>query len=353
MTRLILISLCLMSVMVGVTQGASPPDKTDAWVWPSRSNLMPDAEVLEFHDVPVFFAPDSSLSAVKDSVNGEIYSWRDNGRVVSSSSDWTFGPCAPVRIIAHVRTRPIPKTPLSVHDIWDRAGSMSLVRGEEPVVEIVKFMTAYGGVTEHSVDVSWLAPFLRGGFRYEGFIDTWSNPGWRLDFDLEFRKEAGVTNPTWGLALFNEQSVTRELMDGGPILVSVEIPENIDRIELLYFVSGHCTDGRGADEFESKPNVLYIDGEERIRFEPWRDDCLQFRPINPYCKRWSDGSWSSDYSRSGWCPGDVVAPHRFDLTGLADGSHEFAFSIENIRPKDEDGNHGYWRVSALLLGWED
>jgi len=343
-------SLALVGLALHLPQGAAA--ESYSWVWPVETDVMSDPAKWVFHDVPILFAPDSTFSTMRDSLNGETYKWMDNGRRISNSSDWYFGPSKPVRITAHVRTRPIPKGPLSVHDIWDRAGSVSLIRRDQPAVEIVKFVTAYGGVTEHGVDVSWLAPFLVGDFHYEGFIDTWSNPGWRLDFDLEFHEDDTVDNPDWGRALFNEQSVTRELMDAGPIEVSVEIPENLARIELLYFVSGHCTDGRGADEFESKPNVFTIDGKERIRFEPWRDDCLQFRPINPYCKRWSDGSWSSDFSRSGWCPGDAVAPHRFDLTDLAAGSHEFEFAIEEIRPKDESG-HGYWRASALLIGWEE
>ena len=47
--------------------------------------------------------------------------------------------------------------------------------------------------------------------------------------------------------------------------------------------------------------VLAVDGVVVARFHPWRDDCLEFRDRNPYCARWTDGSWSSDYSRSGWC----------------------------------------------------
>ena len=120
-----------------------------------------------------------------------------------------------------------------------------------------------------------------------------------------------------------------------------------------YLVSGHCTDGRGADEFEQKDNVIYIDGHVVYRFRPWRDDCRQFREVNPYCRRWSNGWWSSDFSRSGWCPGDFVAPVELDLTDhLTPGRHTIRFVIENMRPVDEDGNYGYWRVSSHLVGWE-
>jgi hypothetical protein len=120
-----------------------------------------------------------------------------------------------------------------------------------------------------------------------------------------------------------------------------------------YLSSGHCTDGRADDEFITKDNVITIDGNEVYRFRPWRDDCLRFRTINPYCRRWSDGSWSSDYSRSGWCPGDLVTPVEIDLTEyLSPGRHAIGFRVEEIRPKGEDDHLGYWRVSGYLLGWE-
>ena len=83
------------------------------------------------------------------------------------------------------------------------------------------------------------------------------------------------------------------------------------------------------------------------------NDCGNFRAINPYCKKWSDGYWSSDYSRSGWCPGDIVAPLELDLTDhLTPGTHTVRFMIENVRPEDENGHFGYWRISGRLLGWK-
>lgn len=104
-------------------------------------------------------------------------------------------------------------------------------------------------------------------------------------------------------------------------------------------MSGHCTDGRDADEFETKNNVVSIDGVDAVRIRPWRDDCRRFRAVNPYCRRWSDGSWSFDCERSGWCPGDVIAPLSFDLTGrLGPGEHSLAATVENVRPRDEEGN---------------
>ena len=133
---------------------------------------------------------------------------------------------------------------------------------------------------------------------------------------------------------------------------TVVVPEGTRGVALHVISTGHCTDGRDADEFITKDNVVLVDGQEVFRWRPWRDDCTEFRAVNPYCAKWSDGSWSSDYSRSGWCPGDVADPVIIDLSAwLTPGPHEISFFVEGIRPADAEGHHGYWRVSASVSGW--
>jgi hypothetical protein len=218
------------------------------------------------------------------------------------------------------------------------------------------------------VDVTHLAPLLRGECTFRGFIDTWLSPAWRMDFELVFEPTdaAGPPDwmrewlepgdlagaPDWAVPVLYE-SVTRERMDAGYLPVRVTVPAGTGRVMLHYLASGHCTDGRGADEFETKDHVILVDGEEAYRLRPWRDDCRRFRDVNPHCRRWFDGSWSADFARSGWCPGDAVLPEAIDLTArLPAGEHGMAFRVEDIRPADDSG-HGYWRISAVLCGWDD
>jgi hypothetical protein len=218
-------------------------------------------------------------------------------------------------------------------------------------IEVIKHITAYGGATQFEVDITELAPLLDGPCTFRGFIDTWVSPAWEIDFSLMFAPDEEVRAPDWVSGVFFEESVTEESMLDGDVEREVLIPDGIDEIVVHYLVSGHCTDGRGDDEFESKENIVTVDGTEVYRFRPWREDCLRFRTINPYCRRWSDGSWSSDYSRSGWCPGDRVAPVEIDVSRLlTPGKHTVGFRIERIRPKGEDGHLGYWRVSGYLVG---
>ncbi len=300
-----------------------------------------------FRDNVIHFTPDDTTRYDTATV------WaQDKGRVIRTYLE-LVRPAWPARITAFLTLEPIPKDIRNVHDRWDRAGHISLVQPDGPDLEMVRFMTSYGGKTEHEVDVTHLAPLLTGTCTFEGFIDTWVSPAWQMDFRLEFTFDRAADRPDWAAGIFLE-SLTAENTASGPQTVAVEIPAGIRRVQMHYLVSGHCTDGRDEDEFVTKDNVILVDGAEVFRCRPWRDDCRRFRAMNPYCAKWSDGSWSSDYSRSGWCPGDVVLPVKVDLTdALAPGPHVVGFTIEDIRPRDENGHLGYWRVSSHLVGWKD
>jgi hypothetical protein len=316
----------------GVRLSAAPPH-VDPWT------------VHVFHAQGIHFLPDEPDARVSGPVRAE-----DNGRVILRTVDLPEPP-VPVRILARVRFLPVAKDEAEVHDKWDRAAGVRLVVPGRPDLEVVKLVTAYGGVTDHEVDVTHLAPLLTGSRTFLGFVDTWTSPAWTLDFSLTFLPDTTARPPDWVEPILFD-TFTEENRREGPHTVQVEVPAGTRRTVLQYLVSGHCTDGRDADEFESKENVISVDGVEVKRFRPWRDDCRRFREDNPYCRRWTDGSWSSDYARSGWCPSDMVSPVEVDLTGpLAPGEHEISFHILGIRPEDEEGNHGYWRVSARLLGW--
>lgn len=314
-----------------------------------------------FHRDAIRFAPEDSARVEPGPVHA-----RDHGREIERTIRIPAFE-HPVRILARVTTHPIPQDAATVCDKWDRAGNVRLMVPGAPDAEIVKFITAYGGETTHELDVTYPAPLLRGDCTLRGFVDTWVTPAWTMDFSLTFEpwddteppewmrewiETEDLGPPTWARPLLYD-TFTAETMASGDALVRVDVPEGLQRVTLYDLVSGHCTDGRDADEFVTKDNVVLVDGVELHRFRPWRDDCRAFRDVNPHCRRWFDGSWSADFSRSGWCPGDAVEPVAIDATeAMTAGSHEVAFRVEGIRPKD-DGGHGYWRVSVVAVGWAD
>lgn len=320
--------------------GSPVPSRAESLRSPPRSQT-----ISVFQNVALHFHPDS---ASKFEDGGTVA--EEKGRVARAAV--TLPSLAGRhRIFAQISVRPEPKDERDVHDRYDRAGNVRLSSRDGTDVEIVRFMTAYGGRTDYDVDVSHLAPLLHGRREMVAFIDTWSSPGWRLDFSLRYEVADSFPAPTWAAPVYYAESFNAE-RNGGGDRVTVTIPPGLERVVLKYVSTGHCTDGRDEDEFVSKANVISVDGTVVERFHPWRDDCRKFRELNPYCARWTDGSWSSDYSRSGWCPSQVVTPVEIDLTDhLKAGRHTLRFAVEGMRPKDAAGHFGYWRLSALLVGW--
>ena len=80
----------------------------------------------------------------------------------------------------------------------------------------------------------------------------------------------------------------------------------VDSCYLYYLTTGHGGWG-GGDEFNQKPNTLYLDGEKVISFVPWRDDCGTYRNWNPCSGNFSNGLSSSDMSRSNFSASGVTS----------------------------------------------
>jgi len=280
--------------------------------------LPPDPEVITlFRSVTVHFTPEDSTL-----FDSPFASARDKGRIMATYLEMPDTPGLG-HVTLRLAVRPIRKDIRNMVDRWDRAGFIRLIKPGMAPVEV--------------------------------FIDTWVSPAWKIDADLVFTADAvgGTNAPAWAAgALFPEGGLTA---DNPETTVEVIIPEHTRWVEVAAITTGHCTDGSDADEFITKNNVLLVDGVEVYRWRPWRDDCEDFRTVNPYCAKWADGSWSSDYSRSGWCPGDVADPMFIDLSDwLTPGRHSLTWKVEDIRPKDPEdaeGHHGYWRISASISGW--
>ncbi len=234
-------------------------------------------------------------------------------------------------------------------DPWDRAGAVMLTIPGMENIELLKFITGFGGRSDLRQDVSDLASLLSGRRTIRGFVDTWVSPAWKITFDLIYKPVTAPANPAWANGVYHNWGMTAAQVSPDKPGIAVNIPPAAERVWLTYYTSGHCTDGTDADEFVSKDNVISIDGVEVYRYKPWRSDCKNFRTRNPRSGRWGN-TWSSDLSRSGWCPGDIVYPLRLDLSAaLTPGPHTLRCAVENIRPADASGT-GYWRVSSYLSG---
>lgn len=124
--------------------------------------------------------------------------------------------------------------------------------------------------------------------------------------------------------------------------------EDIDQsAELRYISTGHGGWGEG-DEFVPKTNTILIDGKVAFTHTPWRQDCGCYRDLNPVSGNFWNGLSSSDFSRSGWCPGTATQPVYFDLTPWADG-REHTLTVAIPQGKPVEGMFSHWAVSGVLI----
>jgi GLPGLI family protein len=130
--------------------------------------------------------------------------------------------------------------------------------------------------------------------------------------------------------------------------VTVNIPNGLKNAKLRYISTGHGGWEKG-DEFNKKMNEIFMDGELVYKFIPWRDDCGMYRKYNPASGNFPNGMSSSDYSRSGWCPGSTGIPVDIPLGELSAGEHTFKVFIPMGKP--EGTSFSAWNVSAVLVGW--
>ena len=116
---------------------------------------------------------------------------------------------------------------------------------------------------------------------------------------------------------------------------------------LRYISTGHGG-WDGGDEFIPKTNTILIDGKPAFSHTPWRQDCGCYRDLNPVSGNFWNGLSSSDFSRSGWCPGTATQPVYFDLMPWADDK-EHTMTVAIPQGKPVEGMFSHWAVSGTLI----
>lgn len=247
----------------------------------------------------------------------------------------------------------------------------------DPPVELMRFFTPFGvghfnermagyGIdwadeTYYRQEVSDLAPLLQGDVLIGVWIGNYDAGGHIVSLDLKSYPNDYTVPDSCGekhyiRALFNTCNVLE--MTGqnyGKLFATdslstwggVWIPKNAKRVLLRYISTGHGGWGEG-DEFVPKQNTILIDGKPAFTHTPWRQDCGCYRDLNPVSGNFWNGLSSSDFSRSGWCPGTATQPVYFDLTPWADG-REHTLTVAIPQGKPVEGMFSHWAVSGVLI----
>lgn len=273
--------------------------------------------------------------------------------------------------------------------------------GYAPSVELLRFMTPFGvgfytpkdsiarertqpvwlngyaDFVEWQQDVTDRLPLLQDSCYIGLAIDTWTKEGYEASVTLtleESRVKGDKARNLRAMPLVNTLAYYQQdycdAFARHPLDVTFSLPQKAKNAMLYYVTSGHGGHS-GGDEFTPCENIISVDGNELLRFTPWRTDCYAYRRYNPTTGVWlrlretayitpqgtrgqkiiEETIASSDLSRSGWCPGSDVPPVRIPLGPLAAGEHTLRIAIPTAQPADGD-RYNHWLVSAWIA-WEE
>ncbi len=206
-------------------------------------------------------------------------------------------------------------------DHWDRTGSIQLVQNagtdESVTTEILRHITPYRIAMSNYVDVTELAPLLKGRQTINSFIDTWVGPGhaqgegWRVTVRFVFYP-GPPAGPSEVINIWGKRSITVGQTGEGETVqdqvdpVTFTVPDSATRVIAHLTTTGHSFNNTyNCAEFCEMRHDLDINGGV-FSTNPWRDDC-DVNPVSPQF-----GTW--EYGRNGWCPGAVAVGNKIDIT---------------------------------------
>ena len=261
--------------------------------------------------------------------------------------------------------------PIFVGRDEQRYQGMMAMGDYEPPIELVRFFTPFGvgHFNERMKDygIDWrketyyrqeITDIYRKGDVFIGaWIGNYDAGGHLLTMDIKsFPNDysGSLSLPTSTIMpLFNTCNVLEmagqnygKLFATDSLTVTFTIPADAAAC-LRYISTGHGGWGEG-DEFVPKANTILIDGKPVFTHTPWRQDCGCYRDLNPVSGNFWNGLSSSDFSRSGWCPGTATQPVYFDLSPWADG-REHTLTVAIPQGKPVEGMFSHWAVSGVVI----
>ncbi len=178
-----------------------------------------------------------------------------------------------------------------------------------PAVELIRFFTPFGirhfneQVQVHGQEwekqafykqeITELLPLLQTKVWIGVFIGNYDKGGHKVSLDLKYFPGKRTISETdnkekqWIYPLFNTLNIMEmagqdygTMFENDSLCIEFEVPNNLRNVILRYVSTGHGGWG-GGDEFNQKPNEIFIDGKFAGSVIPWNCNCGSFRRYNP------------------------------------------------------------------------
>ena len=368
----------------------------------SRNDALAQHRIQAMEDFNIAFLPGANNDSL---LLADGWSRTDAGRLVTKAFE--------VPRFQHAPEITITLSLKSKGDPWDKSGAVLLLHDEwaqyieqdssawpgiepnatdgfTPALELLRFITPFGvghySDTERSDeyrpvyipkweqqvswqnDISHLWSAMEDSITLAVYIDTWSAEGHELDLNLTFKGQPVQVPPLpqfQHLTLVNTTKfhANHSSFDGfatHPLNLNFHLSESTENAVLHYIPTGHGGHSEG-DEFVPCRHIISLNNDTIAQFTPWRDDCASFRRFNPSSGVWTERTYwrgdsideriaSSDYSRSGWCPGSDVPAMKFNLGKLEAGPHQLTIDVPDAQHYT-DATMNFWNVAAYLT-WQ-
>lgn len=239
---------------------------------------------------------------------------------------------------------------------WDYIAALSVYDGAGKAWEIARFITTYHRESRWVVDISPMLALLQDGgkkkLRWE-FAPEWNKQPTATRLSLRLSNQGKGMRPTKATYLWNGGAFSSKYDELHPPQ-DVPIPATAKKVELFALVTGHGADAESCAEFCNHQHEITVGGTAFFK-EFTAPDVAK----NNGCIAETDkgmppnqgGTWW--FGRGGWCPGQLVAPWREDVTKNAKAGETAKVSYKGLfkkaTPPDGAGNI---QLSSWLVVWE-
>lgn len=227
-------------------------------------------------------------------------------------------------IIAHFSV----SCPIHVNgcDDWDRVAWVDIVGPNGQRMELLRYITPYNIACGQSMDVSDYASMLQGEVKIHVFIDTWVDPAWEVNLDLEYRKGSPTKKYSKVDILWDGRYDFGNIDNLQPLdTIQLDFAPGADSAKMKVFTTGH---GWGQNNTGNAAEFYYANHFFKVgNIDSLPQDLFVECSVNP---AGCTGQWGNETSdRAGWCPGALGELYEYNMTPyMATAPHDFMYILE-------------------------